>query len=197
MNFNFDFTPPTTEEMIESTQKWWAEQKHVNFLDWNEVMLKHTFPLKICSMTSINCEQIINEAYNGRPKDSNVNEQIRQAIEPALVELNCENNFFFKFISRSPKDYLADDALDGKPRALRSIEDATDSIMSSMRCFDDLSMLNYLPEASIVIRPYIDFSAHEEWRVIVENKKIVGISQYYYQKEFSKITNEYAKYCDS
>jgi hypothetical protein len=108
-------------------------------------------------------------------------------IRPALKEMNCENKFFLKLITRSPKDHLADDDNFGKPRALNFTNDALCAILSSMRCSEDLVLLKHLDSNSIILRPYIDFHPSLEYRVFIDGKKIAGISQYYYGVKFDNI----------
>ncbi len=181
---------PTDEEIIEIANDWWKHHIGINFGDWNDTLRYNTFEYKIIPMSKDLIEMMI-QVWNGK---EGVIESLYQAfdklISPSLKEMNCENCFFIKTISRSPKDIMADENNHGKPSETRTTQEALRSIINSMRCIEDITLLQYLPQAAFVVRPYIQFKPHEEWRVYIKDKKIVGISQYYYYSDFPELTKE-------
>ena len=54
-----------------------------------------------------------------------------------------------------------------------------------------------LEQSAIVVRPYIDFHPSEEWRVFIKDKKVVGITQYYFGSFFPQLTEEVVKSVDN
>lgn len=181
---------PTESEMKSIANNWWQHHVGVNFGDWNEALRKNSFEYRICSISRELIEETIAIFDNGSKGIDALIEKYEIIIRPVLKELKCEDFFFFKLISRSPKDSLADFNNHGKPKSLDSISGAVHAMLNSMRCFEDLVLLRYLDNSSIIIRPYIEFEPYEEWRVYIKDKKIVGVSQYYYQSEFPELTTE-------
>jgi hypothetical protein len=182
---------PTEEEMKMVATKWWEHHKGVNFHDWNDTMRNNSFDYRVCKLPSELIKRTI-ELMDGKKFGfDQLIDDYDKIIQPALSEMDCQNGFFVKTISRSPKDALANKRNSNKPFPLFSTTEAINAILSSMRCFEDLCMLYYLDTAALIIRPYIRFDPEDEWRVFIENKNIVGISQYYYHAEFEKLDRKY------
>jgi hypothetical protein len=163
---------------------WWRHHEGINFADWNDILRENTFPFKIIPLP----KRLINDhiqAMDGKPeKMKDVIKGYAKLLRQPLKQLDCKHHFFIKLISRSPKDTLADENNHGKPKPLMSVKDAVIAMSNSMRFFEDIVLLKYLPTASIVVRPYINFDPSKEWRVYIQDKRIIGISQYYYQSVF-------------
>ncbi len=177
MNFKIPkITPPTEEQLKEIYTDWWKIHKGINFLDWNETLLKHSYPLKICKMPL----DLVNNTLDMADGNGTIYRLIDDyipIIAPALKELNCEESFFIKLITRSPKDFLDD-------FELKSIPEAVNAIAGSMRCFEDLCSLKHIDMAHLVVRPFIPFEEWQEWRVFVKDGNIMGITQYYYMSNY-------------
>lgn len=170
-------TMPTDEQMKEVAERWWSTQAGVNFLDWNSELLKNTLPLEIVKIPVALIDATLALAdFNGTAKE--VTAAYAEILSPVLKKLDCENSFFIKLISRSPKDVL-------QSFEFTNIRDAVGAITLSCRCFDDLCLLRYIDMGYVVIRPFADFKRWQEWRVFVEEEVIAGISQYYYDTCFS------------
>lgn len=182
---------PTDDEMIEVATRWWEHHKQINFGDWNQSLKDNTFEFRLCTLPKELVEKVIGLMDGKKEFYPSVVKEYGELITPLLKELNCENKFFIKLITRSPKDSLADLDNYTKPKALASIEESLGAMFNSMRVFEDLCLLRYINKVTIVVRPYVDFEAYEEFRVYIEERKIVGISQYYYQGEFKELTPEY------
>ncbi len=168
--------PPTEEQMTEIATEWWKIHVGINFLDWNETLLKHTYPIKICKIP-VDLIQKTLEIADGKGSIYRLIDEYAPIIKPALIELNCEESFFIKLITRSPKDFLDD-------FELKSIPESVNAIAGSMRCFEDLCMLRYNNMGYLVVRPFIPFEEWQEWRVFIKDGKIVGITQYYYMTNY-------------
>lgn len=180
---------PTDEEMERIAKKWWLYHFGVNFLDWNEALNSHTIPYRVVKIPKKLVAETFQMENNEKVNYEKIVREYTALLAPALVEMGCEGNFFIKTISRSPKDYLSDG---GKPIALTSVYEAIWAITSSMRCLDDGVLLYALDKFYLVVRPYVDFKERDEWRVYVEDGKIVGISQYYYTTPFGYSQEELA-----
>ncbi len=167
---------PTQERLIEISAEWWKIHVGINFLDWNETLLKHSYPLKVCKMPAELVEKTIAMA-DGKWTIEELSNLYTPIVLPALKELNCEESFFIKLITRSPKDMLDD-------FEITTIPEAVSAIAGSMRCFEDLCLLKYTDMAYLVVRPFIPFEEWQEWRVFVKDGKITGISQYYYMTNY-------------
>ena len=195
MNFDFkipDLVMPSEEELQDYANNWWERQAKVSFHGWNDVLKSHSYDYRICPLPS----DIIRQTLDMTEKfsEDKLNALILAydaIIHDALVQLHCESSYFAKLISRSPKDYLADEDNHTKPVPTTSTRDLIDSLISSMRCYEDLVVLLRLPEVSaLVIRPFVGFKAEDEWRALVLDGKVMGISQYYYQSHFESLTED-------
>lgn len=183
---------PTDEEMTVVAKEWWARQADVSFHAWNDVLKKHSLDMRIVPLPVSLIHSTLELSDGGREqKLPAVILSFAELIRQPLIKMDCSDYFFCKLISRSPKDWLADDNDYGKPRPLHNVNELIDSLCCSMRTFDDMVLLRYLPDvAALVLRPYVEFSASDEWRVFVLDGKIVGITQYYYATRFPDLTPE-------
>ncbi len=177
--------PPTEEEMIDVATRWWKHQYGVNFLEWYPALRDVSYPIRVVKLPVSLIDKILSLADSQKAFIEVVNE-CYDIINPELKKLGCEKSFFIKLITRSPKDFL----LCKGSFELKSVRDAVEAISSSMRCFDDLCLLRYIDMGYVFIRPYINIDKSQEWRVFIEDQKIVGISQYYYDENFTFIRHK-------
>lgn len=175
---------PTEKEMKAIAVNWWRHHEGINFADWNDTLRENTFPFKIIPLPKRLINDHIQAMDSKREKMKDVIKGYAKLLRQPLKELNCKHHFFIKLITRSPKDFLADEKNHGKPKPLMNVKDAVIAMSNSMRFLEDIVLLKHLPTASIVVRPYINFDPSKEWRVYIQAKQIVGISQYYYQSIF-------------
>lgn len=174
---------PTDEHMALIAEDWYKPLEGLTLLDYSDELLKHTFPFKSVKLDNELINLILNIA------DSRVSRLIDTDLYVKWIQttkhlFEGHNEVFIKLNSRSPKDYLLNENNFGKPMALDGCDDALDAILSSMRCFDDLCMFKYLDNCHLIVRPYVTFHPMTEFRVFVKEKKIIGISQYYYDNDF-------------
>lgn len=172
---------PTEEQMIRTSVKWWSDQKGITFHDWNDTLNNNSYPYELIKFDKTAIQDIIN-LYDGKGSIDTVKKHFETLLADKIDKFG--NGFFLKLNSRSPKDFLFDVENCGKPKPLYTVDDATDAIVSSMRCFEDLCYFKYIDECYLVLRPYIDFHPKREFRVMVFGRQIVGISQYYYDHDF-------------
>lgn len=179
---------PSNEELDRMAQEWWKNHIGINFLDWNKILIQNTIPFRFIRLN----KDLVTRMFNLTSKKDNnrYHTQIKPTIsefktllDPILEDPNYKNGFFIKLISRSPKDYLTND--DIKPDKLTSAEEAFKALVCSMRCFEDICKLVRIDKCYLVVRPYIDFEPANEFRVFVKDRKIIGITQYYYQQNFN------------
>jgi hypothetical protein len=188
---------PTEEEMKITADKWWLHHVGINFIDWNQTMRDNSYPFELIYWSPSLIDETIDIIDSGLASIDHLVDKYTALLAPALEKLNCKNSFFIKTISRSPKDVF--DKVDsmGKPIAMTSIRDAVYAIANSMRCFEDMVMLRHLNTAALVVRPFVEFHPKNEWRAIISDRKIMGISQYYYFDEFKELTPEAVKIVDA
>ena len=102
-------------------------------------------------------------------------------INPAFPK-EAFNNLFVRLNRRSPKDYKIH---------IHTVDEAFESISSSMRCIDDISFLRYHKQPIIIYFSEYDWEIPErEFRCFVKNKKLIAVTQY----EGTKI-KEYPENC--
>lgn len=90
---------------------------------------------------------------------------------------------FVRLGSRSPKDVDIKPVFNGK--------EAIQLLLSSVRVFDDFCMaLKHLYNPHIFIREWIDIEEYFEFRCFMKDRKLVGISQYQYNKTYLEVINQ-------
>ncbi len=168
------------EELEANAEREFEPNLGVNFKDWNDVLVKNTYPFKLVPIS----REDIRILTQDNPQATNVSNKLKEDLQSALKELKCENSFFIKLITRSPKDFL-----DGNFE-LTNIEDALKALSCSMRTFEDLCVLLNLTSdyLYIVVRPFIEIRKETEFRVLVDENN-VSITQYYCEKHEYFITD--------
>lgn len=163
----------TTEEMTQVATRWWEDHKGINFLDYNDRMVKNTLPFHTIKVSPEKIKKLLKATDFGKLAVDGVIAEIGKEVDLQFREIPCKNDFFFKLITRSPKDEI-------KINRFSSLSDALFVMACSMRCFDDLVLLHYIDKCILVIRPYYEIPKNEEWRIFVKDGVISGISQYHY-----------------
>lgn len=179
---------PSEEELTKFSETWWAEQKDTSFYAWNDTLRALSFPLHTIPIPRDVVRKMLDVVDSGTGEGFPEIVKIFEALtDRILAEVGVP--FFVKLISRSPKDYLAEYDKEkhefinaGKPVGLNSVTEMLNALLSSMRTFDDLVLFSRLDVCALVIRPYENFEPLDEWRVLVKDGEILGISQYYYQE---------------
>lgn len=109
---------------------------------------------------------------------------IESWIDSALV--NFPNGGFVRLGSRSPKDsYLA---FDDEGFKILTGRKALDLFSDSIRIFEDLNLAGngeYTPW--IFIREWKDIPEWTEFRCFMRDRKLIGMSQYYYQSVYPEL----------
>lgn len=179
---------PTDEEMREAALEWKKKDEYINMPSWSEKLRQFSYPFYAFPLSKKIMDCIV-EYENPKNKEL-AYELVESEFAEKLKKLGLYDKHFMKLISRSPKDYTYDENNFGKPTPMSGTRGIVDSTRSSMRTFDDMCLLRYIPEyAQIIFRPYVDFHPSTEWRVFVYGKTIMGISQYYYDANFKYTKN--------
>lgn len=98
------------------------------------------------------------------------------------IAANFEGGAFARLSSRSPKDAYCETF-----RCLTG-EDVIDRFAVSERILDDLVEYKYADHpCNLLLREWCDIPKHEEWRCFIRDRKIIGITQYFYTDDFSAI----------
>lgn len=168
------FRTPSKLESLSFTKDWLQNLYGVKFSDWNHELLKHSYPVHFYTFSKEELYAIIEHT----PKS----EEVQSIVENIMKDFDCP--VFVKLLSRSPKDWLIDmETLKMNP--INNAAELLNALGCSMRTFEDLVHLCKMNiENNIIIRPYIDIPPENEWRCFVKNNKVIGISQYHYQRKF-------------
>ena len=188
-------TMPTDEELTKASMEWWSRLEKLSLTSYNDALREVTLEHSICNFPI----QLINKMLNleeSKNKELDIRwckGELLYLLLPSLIRMGCKPKFFFKLVSRSPKDWLGDPEVNsGKPAPLSTIEEVFNALMSSMRTFEDMVWLKYIPDkAKIIVMPYVDFNPQHEYRVFIRNKEVIGVSQYYYNSEFPDLIKPY------
>lgn len=177
-----DLIPPTKEEILTMALDWWkSHDEGINMGEWNQVLINHSFPFRLVKVDEELTQQTVGYWDDKKTNHEMLIHKFYDLLTPVLREMGCEHKFFWKLITRSPKDYLSDE--NGLVKPTVTIDGFYESMMSSLRCAEDLCWLSELDKFIIVLRPYINIDPKTEWRVLV-NKEQVSISQYFYNQTF-------------
>jgi hypothetical protein len=132
----------------------------------------------------------------GTPEIEQAEEVTRQLSDRIQTAVDFwEAGAFVRLNTRSPKDnfeWLDDE---GKPRPIHSGRQAIATVCGSMeRMYEDLNAAKLLSDqpVAIVIRPYFTFESWREVRVFIEDRTLVGISQYFYHHSYPELIERYA-----
>lgn len=171
---------PSEEEMQQISREWWAEVAPTTFLGWNEALKDLSFPYELHKLSEKAIDAVL------KVPDTTSKEEYMQLLAVFIGEFDYGDKWpaFAKLITRSPKD-VTTLLSGGKPTYIDGVMDLFWALSHSERTYEDLALLSRVPEnAYVVIRPYLDFPAIDEFRVYIQDRKIVGASQYYYDLDF-------------
>lgn len=174
---------PTKEQMIEVATRWWdVHHKDISLLAYTEYLNDVSIPYNMVLMSPEYVEKLLDDV-----KDFEyLNKQMTELVKKAITEIGTP--FFLKTITRSPKDYT-EYGLKGDAK-MNTAEDCVYAISASMRTFDDLCLLRYIDKCYLVFKPFIEIPKRNEWRVLINDGNIVGISQYFYMIQFNYSAEE-------
>ena len=167
----------------QAERNWNEGMGPVSFLEWSDRLKELSYGMKLYPLSVEVMDCTIRAAWEGMDRCPELLKLWEGVFPEGFEREYGEAGFFFRLITRSPKDWGPSAwAVDSKPMPMRNVKGIVNACLGSVRVFDDLMTLRFLPEvAYAVIRPYEDFSVMDEWRVFVKDGKIEGISQYYYE----------------
>ncbi|MFX0100438.1 MAG: hypothetical protein ACFFCS_12770 [Candidatus Hodarchaeota archaeon] len=187
-----------------------------NIENWYQTLEEYTIPTRFITldMGSVNAiVQAIEAKKSGKPIPSTVSGIIQELTGKIDVEVNSFGSAFVRLSMRSPKDSPVA-IKKGKERYGDAIESATDEweknlllvksqkfglkvsngpeamelLLTSTRILDDLKdcqKFGFLP--GIIVREWMDIDENAEFRGFVDDRKLVGLSQYFYYCYFPGI----------
>jgi hypothetical protein len=170
--------PPSEDELIGLAENFMKNHEGICFSDWNEELLSRTFQIETAHIPKEVALKILRIADGSKY----VNDAVESAypiIKPLVdrVSPNGES-FFIKLNTRSPKDVCI------------KFDDITEAICvlggASMRTFDDMCILRYLDNVHVIVRPWVEYDLSKEFRVLIKDSKIMGISQYFYNENYNR-----------
>lgn len=188
---------PTEHELFKISSDWWGGFKGLTFFDIGKELYKHTIPFAIRKIPTSVVSPILEEKRAGDEFDNAIF-ILTDIISDCKKSLHIKcDEFFFKLITRSPKDI-------NESLLFKDAVDVYRSITSSMRCFEDLCLLSHIGMEWMVIRPYLNINKVNEYRAFIENRKLKGVSRYRYDldhlvsdSDVNIISKEIYKFCNS
>lgn len=177
-----------SEEELEKSQRETAIQKLPELIpfyieNWPKSIKSLSMQTKSFSLDQKNLEELltfIKAMMSGGKED-------HQKVKPygiflILNELinNLGGKIFIRTGSRSPKDNPCIMGIDLRPIPIYTSNQALEALGYSERVYldlNDMRLVNYTPQ--IHVRRFINIDPEKEFRCFVEDKKIVGITQYY------------------
>ena len=173
------------KHLLEVSKRWWKNLDGVKYWDWGDDLFKYTFPFYTFKLD----KGLVKLMLKG---DKKAQKELIDKIDNCLslsFEWDTEfyrNGVFVKLDSRSPKDYIQDFSK-SELKSLRTGREIVDALTGSLRTFEDLSFLVRLenPFIYLHVKPFEELNRKEEWRVFVKDRKVVGISQQFYEENFN------------
>lgn len=162
---------PTHEESVAISKEWWDSNRlqAVSQDVYSEKLRKHCIPFEVLRPETIEDTQ---EFLGMFMADEFIS---AYAIDEMLSRSSIPSPWFWKLITRSPKDYATHPVINGQEIAIQAL--------SSIRTYDDLVRLSLIPEKfAIIIKPWVEINKRDEFRAFIENRSVVGISQYHYNE---------------
>lgn len=157
---------------------------------WTRLDLLHpnlkekTFPFSVFWLTEKDVENLINFRV-----DHEKNSLLLKKLEGFMREISeFSSPFFIKIGEVSPKDcYWALEGINSAKKVLTIFSD-------SLRCIDHAwSVKKSEGRVPIYFRPFMKLDKRYEFRVIVKDEKIIGISQYYFTTVYNYTASELLK----
>jgi len=162
---------PTKKELKISYSKEYNKFHRITDMNvWYDKLEKYTILSRSINLTKGEIKALIDIA------DLIVNKDKLNKIE-AKINKVINNNTFVKLNTTSPKD--------SSNCIFNNAKEVIGAFTSSMRVFDDLCMFLYIDaKCSIWFREYLKMNKNGEWRCFVKDKKVIGITQYFYEDTF-------------
>jgi len=143
-------------------------------------------PLSITEAIALGSNIIeFGEAFGKVQPIDNIIRQTQQAVQ------SFPNGAFIRLGSRSPKD-----SWEIFKHGLKITTNDTNPLVlmlgTSERTYEDLQLAihnNYCPH--IFVRQWLDIPKWSEFRCFMRNRKLIGISQYYYDQKFDEIIDNH------
>nr|DAK38034.1 MAG TPA: hypothetical protein [Caudoviricetes sp.] len=173
------------ENIRETSKKWFKNLEGVKYSDWRSGLLKHTFPYQVLYFRKELVKRALEEDKEAREEMANIIDNLISEDQD-YYKPYIENGMFVKLDSRSPKDYMQNYP-ENSLKPLRNGTEIVNALMCSMRTFEDLCFLVRLDRDFIrlYVKPFEELNRKQEWRVFVRCRKIVGISQQFYEENFN------------
>lgn len=168
--------PLRNKDLEQISKDWWNNiHKGISVLDWSDEIKAVSRPFEVVDLSKEVIDVLLSDKYPVENK-----EVFYKAMEGVKTPIKYPN-FFCKTITRSPKDSKPD-------LKFNSFSDVIDSLMGSMRTFEDLCLLSRIPsKAKLIFKEWIPIEKEKEFRVFVKDNKLNGISQYHYSEKYDWI----------
>jgi D123 len=184
------FEIPTDEERRPFALQTMAQVGHLMMEHWPEALRKIAIPATIVSMSSEEAQILIDtwtaswdQDHEGEARGMQRLENLTGRIQDAIN--GYSGPCFVKLGGRSPKDGFETDEW-MRPLPVATGEEAIKCLIASQeRIYIDLQnglLTGY--NTTICIRPYIVMEPWNEFRALIENGRLVGLSQMFYDQHF-------------
>lgn len=196
-----------------------------NIENWYDALEQYTIPTCFIPL-SMDAVNAIVDAIQARKSNVDLEPKVQEIMDNLTGKIDIEvkkfGSAFVRLSMRSPKDSPVA-AEKGKARYGRAIEDASDEwernlllvksqkfglkvssgqeamalLLTSTRILDDLKdCQKFAFQPSIIIREWVEIPEHAEYRGFVDDRRLVGLSQYFYYCYFPGTIEEKASILD-
>jgi len=153
--------------------------------NWPDALMRLSFSTELLPLSPEEVDALV-AAYEWQNGENTINitrvatlNVLNERIDKAITHF--PRGVFVRLGSRSPKDVWATSlkCTDGRK--------ALEFLTMSERVYDDLQLAvynNYQPH--IAVREWVDIPWHQEFRVLIKDKRIVGVSQYDHFKPYPR-----------
>jgi hypothetical protein len=147
-------------------------------------LLRLSFATVFLPLSEVEVENLLGmyDLYNGEAAsvDVKITEALARRIDQAIGQF--PHGGFVKLGSRSPKDSYQAHCFG---LCCLTGQDALGLLTASERVADDLHLAqseNYTP--NLCVREWLDIPWHEEFRVFIRDRQVIGVSQYDYTQSY-------------
>lgn len=198
MDLSF-FEPPSPEQIMELAQAHEAKTQPFRIEAWPEPVRALAGSMLLHPLDDTSCDALISArlGLEGEPGPLSP-EQTEKELQRLAMDLDEAwaslpfQKAFVRLGSRSPKDNMEhlDDTF--RLKSVHNGRQALNVLAGSMeRVLEDLMRARRLNQtAYLVLRPYQSIAPEREFRLFIENRRLIGMSQYAYQESFPALLEE-------
>ena len=172
---------PSDRELAEASRDWLAGIKPFLPECWGWRLQRESFATSVVQIVPPQLDQLLKVEESGAPEFNTVFTELTDLIDEVMEKEGFdEKGCFAKLTTRSPKDVWGS----GPPRRYYDGNEILKDLLSSMRCFEDMCLFAHADWlCGIALREYVEIPWEEEYRCFISKGKVLGISQYFYDRK--------------